>query len=63
MKTINTNDRVMFYNHKGTVKFGTVMAKKQRLIQDEYEDILIVETADGRTFIVDESHIIESYEQ
>lgn len=62
MQTINTGDRVMFFNHKGTVKFGTVTEKKQRLVQDEYEDVLLIEVEDGRIFIVDEQHIIESYQ-
>lgn len=62
MQTINIGDKVMFFNHKGTVKFGKVSSKKQRLIQDEYEDVLLIEVEDGKIYIVDENHLIESYQ-
>jgi len=51
----------MFSTAKGTVKIGKVVAHNDRLWEDEYQSIVMVEIEDGRVFSVDEHHIIEVY--
>jgi hypothetical protein len=59
MITIHPQAKVMFSTVKGTVKVGTVITTRHRLIQDEYEDVFVIETEEGKLYQVDESHIIQ----
>lgn len=53
----------MFSTAKGTVKIGKVLAHNDRLWEDEYQSVVMVEIEDGRIFNVDEQHIIEVYDK
>jgi|APCry1669188910_1035180.scaffolds.fasta_scaffold09823_3 hypothetical protein len=58
---LESGTKVMFSTAKGTVKIGKVVAHNDRLWEDEYQSIVMVEIEDGRVFSVDEHHIIEVY--
>lgn len=60
---IEAGTKVMFSTAKGTVKIGKVLAHNDRLWEDEYQSVVIVEIEDGRIFNVDEQHIIEVYDK
>jgi hypothetical protein len=62
MKDINIGDVLMFSTNKGDVKIGSVIAYNDRITENAYEDIVIVETEDGNVYHVDLSHLIQKIE-
>ena len=59
MTKYHPGDTLMFSTHKGTVKIGKYIAKNDRLVGEEYEDVFIIETEEPKVYHVNEEHIIQ----